>query len=69
MSKILYDDYVGDDPFFSPCIHCGCPEFHMDWDTMIYNCSDCNKPIDKDNSNYGKERKPKEKVKKFKGED
>ena len=69
MSKILYDDYVGDDPFFSPCIHCGCPEFHMDWDTMIYNCSDCNKPIDRDNSNYGKERKPKEKVKKFKGED
>ena len=69
MSKISYDDYLDDDPFFSPCIHCGCPEFHMDWDTMIYNCSDCNKPIDKDNSNYGKERKPKEKVKKFKGED
>ena len=69
MSKISYDDYLGDDPFFSPCIHCGCPEFHMDWDEMIYKCSDCHKPIEADTSNYGKEKKPKEGVKKFKGEE
>ena len=51
------------------CIHCGCPDFHMDWDEMIYKCSDCHEPIDADTSNYGKEKRPKEGVKKFKGEE
>ena len=69
MSKISYDTYLGDDPFFSPCIHCGCSEFHMDWDEMIYKCSDCHESIDADTSNYGKEKRPKEGVKKFKGEE
>jgi predicted RNA-binding Zn-ribbon protein involved in translation (DUF1610 family) len=80
MSKISYDDYLGHDPFFSPCIHCGCSEFHMDWDEMIYKCSDCQdemiykcsdcqKPIESENNNYGKEKRPKEGVKKFKGEE
>lgn len=69
MSKISYDDYLGHDPFFSPCIHCGCSEFHMDWDEMIYKCSDCHKPIESENNNYGKEKRPKEGVKKFKGEE
>jgi hypothetical protein len=69
MSKISYDDYLGHDPFFSPCIHCGCSEFHMDWDEMIYKCSDCQKPIESENNNYGKEKRPKEGFKKFKGEE
>ena len=68
MSKYSYEDDLGDDPFFSPCVHCGCPDFYMDWDEMIYKCSDCNEPTKSTTNTYGKEKKPKEGVKKFKGE-
>ena len=59
MSKYSYEDDLGDDPFFSPCVHCGCPDFYMDWDEMIYKCSDCNKPIESNTNTYGKEKNQK----------
>lgn len=68
MSKIQYDEYLEDDPMFSPCIHCGCPDFVMDWEEGIYKCVDCNEPIYSQSNNFGKKRKQKEGVKKFKNQ-
>jgi hypothetical protein len=65
MAKYEYDDYLEDDPFFAPCIHCGCPDFYMDWEDTIYKCNNCDKQIDSQPPN-GKRHKAKTKVKKFK---
>jgi len=66
MSKYDYDDYLEDDPMFAPCIHCGCPDFYMDWEDSIYKCNDCDKPIDPKTNHGGKKQKGKSKLRKFK---
>lgn len=65
MSKFSFDDYLEEDPMFTPCLHCGCLDFYMDWEDSIYKCSDCDKPIDPKSQNT-KRNKSKERVRKFK---
>jgi len=50
---------------FTPCLHCGCLDFYMDWEDSIYKCSDCDKPIDAKSQNT-KKNKSKERLRKFK---
>lgn len=69
MSKYDYDDYLEDDPMFTPCIHCGCPNFYMDWGDSIYKCNDCDKPIDAKSHSHGRKERTKSKLKKFKDEE
>jgi hypothetical protein len=69
MSKYDYDDYLEDDPMFTPCIHCGCLDFYMEWGENIYRCSNCDSPIDPKSTNNSKKEKPKTKLKKFKDEE
>ena len=66
MSKVSYDDFLEDDPFFTPCIHCGCLDFTMDWEDNIYKCNDCNSIIDSKSTGGIKRKKTKDKVRKFK---
>lgn len=65
MSKFSFDDYLEEDPMFTPCLHCGCLDFYMDWEDSIYKCSDCDKPIDAKSQN-AKRNKSKERLRKFK---
>jgi len=65
MSKYSFDDYLEEDPMFTPCLHCGCLDFYMDWEDSIYKCSDCDKPIDAKSQNT-KRNKSKERLRKFK---
>lgn len=66
MSKISFDDYLEEDPMFTPCIHCGCLDFYMDWGDTIYRCRDCDEPIDAKSQKNVKRQKEKTKVRKFK---
>lgn len=66
MSKHSYDEYLEDEPMFTPCIHCGSLDFYMCWEDSIYKCNECDKPIDPKTSKHGKRNSDKPKLKKFK---
>lgn len=69
MSRFAFDDYLEEDPMFTPCIHCGCLDFYMDWEETIYKCVDCDKPIDSQSTSHNRKGRDKPKVRKFKDED
>lgn len=66
MSKLVFDEFLDEDPFFNPCTSCGCSDFYMDWDDSIYRCTSCNKPMESSGSSHAKRNKSKPKVRKFK---
>lgn len=58
MPKVTYDDWIKDDPFH-PCLKCGSEDFHLDLETTLYKCNECNSILE-----APKQSKPRKTVKK-----
>ena len=59
--KIDYEDWIDEDPFH-PCLKCGYNEFHMDYETNLYTCSNCGEPMIAPKEPIKKQKPAKKKV-------